>query len=80
MSKAKHNRTKRTKSGHKIISSHNDWKKRAAHAKEQIRLQLADAEAERILKASGVNLLSGVKNLINKTKEKFNGKKSDSNK
>ena len=36
MSKAKHNRTKRTKGGHKIISSHNDWKKRAAYAKEQI--------------------------------------------
>ena len=85
MSQSKHNRVKKTKHGHKITSSHKDWKARTAYAKESIKVKAAEVQAQKLFSLAdlGSGIKTKVKGLFNKKqqKEKASGaKKGNTNK
>ena len=82
MSQSKNRRVKKTKHGHKITSSHKDWKARTAYAKKQIQIKAAEAQAEKLFSLAdlGSGIKTKVKGLFNKKqqKEKASGQKKGS--
>jgi len=72
MSKSKHNRVKKTKHGHKIVSTHKDWKARTAYAKESIKIKAAEVEAQKLFSIAdlGSGIKTKVKGFFNKKQQK----------